>query len=85
MQHTTYEQQRLPFIVDEDIGIPSSLIDEYRTSSESGPTGPADPRSLLLSMSEYDKTQSYDQYGKSFASHRICLRNDSVLRMGLRM
>lgn len=51
-------------VVDEDCGIPTSLVENYRAYHESGPLAQSDPRSILLSMSEYDK-QSYDVYGES--------------------
>jgi hypothetical protein len=52
-------------VVDDDCGIPESLLDAYRIyNNEVGPLAQSDPRSLLLSMSEYDKTQNYDVYGK---------------------
>ncbi|CAK1361109.1 hypothetical protein CB0940_03482 [Cercospora beticola] len=49
-------------VVDEDCGIPSSLVESYRSRTETGPRAQQDPRSYLLSMSDYDKTQSYDVY-----------------------
>jgi hypothetical protein len=53
-------------IVDEDCGIPTSVIDSYREEYDSGPLGPTDPRTLLLSMSDYKQPQSFDVYGKSY-------------------
>jgi hypothetical protein len=50
-------------IVDEDCGIPTSVIDNYREEYDSGPLGPLDPRTLQLSMSDYKQPQSYDVYG----------------------
>lgn len=50
-------------VVDEDCGIPTSLLESYRGFQEHGPLAQTDPRSLLLSMSEYDKSQIYDVYG----------------------
>jgi hypothetical protein len=52
-------------VVDEDCGIPVSLVENYRGFNENGPLAHSDPRSVLLSMSEYDKSQSYDVYGTS--------------------
>jgi hypothetical protein len=52
-------------VVDEDCGIPASLVDSYRAYSEAGPLAQSDPRSVLLSMSEYDKNQFHDVYGES--------------------
>ncbi|KXT08765.1 hypothetical protein AC579_4930 [Pseudocercospora musae] len=49
-------------VVDEDCGIPTSLVEPYRSSNDSGPLAQSDPRSCLLSMSEYDKAQSYEVY-----------------------
>ncbi|KXT04513.1 hypothetical protein AC578_8630 [Pseudocercospora eumusae] len=49
-------------VVDEDCGIPTSLVESHRSSNDSGPLAPSDPRSYLLSMSEYDKAQSYEVY-----------------------
>lgn len=40
------------------------MIDNYREEYDSGPLGPTDPRTLLLSMSDYKQPQSYDVYGK---------------------
>lgn len=56
--------RKSPVIVDEDCGIPTSVIDSYREEYDSGPLGPTDPRTLLLSMSDYKQPQSYDVYGK---------------------
>lgn len=53
-------------IVDEDCGIPTSVIDSYREEYDSGPLGPTDPRTLLLSMSDYKQPQSFDVYGKPY-------------------
>ena len=55
--------RKSPVIVDEDCGIPTSVIDNYREEYDSGPLGPSDPRTLLLSMSDYKQPQSYDVYG----------------------
>ena len=51
-------------VVDEDCGISTSLVDCYRALYDSGPGAQSDPRSYLLSMSEYDKSQAYDVYGR---------------------
>lgn len=53
-----------PVIVDEDCGIPTTVVDSYREHYEAGPLGPSDPQALLLSMSEYNKPPSYDVYGE---------------------
>ena len=61
-------------MVDEECGIPTSLVEKHRaSSSDSGPLAHSDPRSFLLSMSEYDKTQAYNFYGECclFASMSI--------------
>lgn len=59
-------------VVDEDCGIPTSIVESYRGYYDNGPLAQSDPRSLLLSMSEYDKSQGYENvYGKS-GSH-TCL------------
>lgn len=44
--------------------MPPSIVENYRDFSESGPLAQSDPRALLLSMSEFDKTQNYNVYGK---------------------
>ncbi|CAK4033931.1 Hypothetical predicted protein [Lecanosticta acicola] len=50
-------------VVDEDCGIPTSVVENYRAFTESGPLAQADPRSYLLSMSEYhDSKAAYDVY-----------------------
>ena len=41
-----------------------SLVENYRGFHDNGPLAHSDPRSVLLSMSEYDKPQSYDVYGE---------------------
>lgn len=51
-------------VVDEDCGIPTSVLDSYRSHREHGPLAQFDPRGLLLSMSEYSKAPNYDLYGK---------------------
>ena len=53
------------FVVDEDCGIPVSIVENYQSFTELGPLAHSDPRSLLLSMSEYDKPQHYEVYGES--------------------
>ena len=53
-----------PVIVDEDCGIPATVVDNYREHFDVGPLGPSDPQALLLSMSEYNKPQNYDVYGE---------------------
>lgn len=58
-------------VVDEDCGIPTSVVESYRSYNDRGPLAQTDPRSYLLSMSEYDKPHSYNVYGK-FAS-LMCL------------
>lgn len=52
-------------VVDEDCGIPTTLVEHYRSHTEAGSLAQQDPRTYLLSMSEYDKAQSYDVYGMS--------------------
>ncbi|KAF2212975.1 hypothetical protein CERZMDRAFT_40190, partial [Cercospora zeae-maydis SCOH1-5] len=49
-------------VVGEDCGIPSSLVESYRSRTETGPRAQHDQRSYLLSMSDYDKAHSYDVY-----------------------
>ena len=51
-------------VVDEDCGIPTSVVENHRAYYEAGPLAQSDPRSFLLSMSEYDKAQVYDVYGE---------------------
>nr|POE67115.1 hypothetical protein CFP56_72673 [Quercus suber] len=46
-------------VVDEDCGIPISVVENFRAYPDSGQFARSDPRSLLLSMSEYDKSQGY--------------------------
>lgn len=49
--------------MDEDCGIPTSVVENYQ--SESGQlVAASDPRSYLLSMSEYDHHKAYDVYGE---------------------
>ena len=40
------------------------MIDSYREDYDAGPLGPTDPRTLLLSMSDYKQPQNYEVYGK---------------------
>ncbi|KAK5156183.1 hypothetical protein LTS14_005070 [Recurvomyces mirabilis] len=47
-------------VVDEDCGIPASIVENYRASPDNGATAQSDPRSYLLSMSEFNKQQGYD-------------------------
>ncbi|KAI7288882.1 hypothetical protein KC315_g20135, partial [Hortaea werneckii] len=49
-------------VVDEDCGVPTSLVESYRSFQGNGPLAPFDPQELLMSMSEYDKPQTYDVY-----------------------
>ena len=51
-------------VVDEDCGIPTSVVESFRGFHDGGPLGQSDPRTFFLSMSEYDKPQSYDVYGE---------------------
>ncbi|KAF2771824.1 hypothetical protein EJ03DRAFT_9591 [Teratosphaeria nubilosa] len=51
-------------IVDEDCGIPTSVVESYRSHGDNGPLAQSDPRGYLLSMSEYEKPQAYDVYGE---------------------
>nr|POE94664.1 hypothetical protein CFP56_16901 [Quercus suber] len=46
-------------VVDEDCGIPISIIEDNSAYPDTGESARSDPRSLLLSMSEYGKPQSY--------------------------
>lgn len=50
-------------MVDEDCGVPTSIVESYRSFQDDGPLAPLDPQGLLMSMSEYDKPQTYDVYG----------------------
>ena len=43
--------------------MPTSLVESYRSFQDNGPLAPFDPQELLMSMSEYDKPQTYDVYG----------------------
>jgi hypothetical protein len=53
-------------VVDEDCGIPVSLVESYRSYEGVGPLALSDPRSVLLSMSDYPQKQHYDDvYGES--------------------
>lgn len=63
-------------VVDEDCGVPTSVVESYRSCNDSGPLAQTDPRSYLLSMSEYDKSHSYNVYGKSASLMclSVCLR-----------
>lgn len=40
------------------------MIDSYREDYDAGPLGPTDPRTLLLSMSDYKQPQNYEVYGE---------------------
>lgn len=51
-------------VVDEDCGIPTSVVEDYRAFSDNGPLAQTDPRALVLSMSEYNKPQNYEVYGE---------------------
>ncbi|GAB7359042.1 hypothetical protein MBLNU230_g5114t1 [Neophaeotheca triangularis] len=63
MRYKQGRRAKAPLIVDEDTGIPTEL---YETCQGHGDQGgllsPSDPRTLLLSMSGYDKPQNYDVY-----------------------
>ena len=54
-------------MVDEDCGIPTSIVDNYRAYQDNGPLAQSDPHLELLSMSEYDKAQNYNLYGESIS------------------
>ena len=60
-------------VVDEDCGIPTALVEDCRSYSEGGPLAQSDPRSVLLSMSEYNKSQNYELYGESIYNSAMCL------------
>ncbi|KAK0894880.1 hypothetical protein LTR91_023929 [Friedmanniomyces endolithicus] len=60
MRHQERRDSKSFLIVDEDYGIPSAVIDNYRAGHDNGPLARLDPRSLLLSMSEYNKPPGYD-------------------------
>ncbi|KAI7187950.1 hypothetical protein KC363_g5727 [Hortaea werneckii] len=49
-------------VVDEDCGVPTSIVESYRSFQDNGPLAQLDPEGLLMSMSEYDKPQTYDVY-----------------------
>ncbi|WPG97849.1 Hypothetical protein R9X50_00063100 [Acrodontium crateriforme] len=49
-------------VVDDDCGVPTSVVENYQENNDSGPAGQFDPQSLSLSMSEYDKSQAYSVY-----------------------
>lgn len=52
-------------VVDEDCGIPVSLVESFRAYNDVGQLVYSDPRSVLLSMSDYGQKQHYDDvYGK---------------------
>lgn len=51
-------------IVDEDTGIPTSVVETYQAYQDNGPLAQSDPRSLLLSMSENSKSQNFNVYGE---------------------
>ncbi|KAH9844954.1 regulator medusa [Teratosphaeria destructans] len=71
-------------IVDEDCGIPTSIVDSYHSHGDNGPLAQSDPRGYLLSMSEYEKPQAYDVYGGKFklqiAHVPSCLTTSAVIR-----
>jgi hypothetical protein len=69
-------------VVDEDCGIPTSIVESYQVYSENNENGPlaqSDPRSILLSMSEYDKPQAYDVYGGKFKFNPASDRTRALL------
>lgn len=78
MQQDERRDSKSFLVVDEDCGIPTSIVEDYRAFSESGPLAQSDPRALVLSMSEYDKSQNYDVYGEwrrnPFMHRQGCLR-----------
>lgn len=57
-------------VVDEDYGIPGSLVENHQACNGVGPLAQSDPRSLFLSMSEYDKPPYHDVYGKFNSIHQ---------------
>ncbi len=60
-------------VVDEDCGIAQSLVDGYQIYSEVGPLAHTDQKTVLSSMSEFDKAQEY-VYGK-FIPYQRWVRN----------
>jgi len=50
-------------VVDEECSIPTSIVESHRIHYDNGPPAQADPRSYVLSMSDYDgKAHAYDVY-----------------------
>jgi len=59
-------------VVDEDCGVPTAVVENFRPFHEGGPLAQSDPRSVFLSMSEYDNKQNYDVYGELQAPSLLC-------------
>ncbi|KAK3619572.1 hypothetical protein LTR56_014794 [Elasticomyces elasticus] len=60
MRHQERRDSKSFIVVDEDCGIPAAVVDSYRAGFDNGPLALSDPRTLLLSMSEYNKQAGYD-------------------------
>ena len=64
MSQDERRDSKTSLVVDEDRGSPTLLVESFRPLEDGGPLASSDPRSLFLSMSEYEDKANYDVYGK---------------------